>query len=441
MVSYELLDKQIEFMEIPHKEQLDVAMYQGGYGSGKTWCGSLLGIMLAKKYPGSVGLVGAKEFELVKKTTLQSYLDHLSALNLKGYTYNKVDKVIKFKNGSKIIFSSLDDSEKIKSLNVHWAEIEEASQIKDSSFKQVIGRVRKEISPKWKDFRYRVFCHTNPENSKGWIYKRFVEEKKENYRLVIAPTTNNKYLPEHFVQELKEAYDPEYYRINVLGEFGDYQSGLIVKGFSDKNVVKLKYNKKLPLHLSCDFNVDPMCWVLAHKDNKNVYYFDELVIEKTTTQQSIEEFLRRYPDHEGDIIINGDASGDNRSTQSEYTNYAIMRKALIEYGNKTGKENYKNVKFKLRDSNPKILDRIQIFNARVKNSKGDIHLYIDKKCKWLLYNIYNLSFKEGTTTVDIPTFNTLKKDRESKFLMHPFDAASYLTEYYWKKDVLLKRKN
>ena len=152
MVQYELLDKQVEFMEVPHNEQLDVAMYQGGYGSGKTWCGSLLGIILAKKYPGSVGLVGAKEYELVRKTTLQSYLDHLTALGYKHYTYNKNDKFIKFENGSKILFTSLDDEEKIKSLNVHWAEIEEASQIKDSSFKQIIGRVRKEINPKWKDF-------------------------------------------------------------------------------------------------------------------------------------------------------------------------------------------------------------------------------------------------------------------------------------------------
>ena len=44
MVKYNLLDKQREFIEIPHNASLDVAIYQGGFGSGKTWCGSLLGI-------------------------------------------------------------------------------------------------------------------------------------------------------------------------------------------------------------------------------------------------------------------------------------------------------------------------------------------------------------------------------------------------------------
>ena len=276
---YKLLDKQKEFIEIPHNNALDVAIYQGGYGSGKTWCGSLLGILLAMKYPNSKGMVGAKEYELVRKTTLVSYLDHLENFGFiqnKDYTYNKIDKIIKFSNGSEILFTALDDPEKFKSLNLHWAEIEEASQISDSSFKQLLGRLRNTYrGNNWVDFRYRLFGHTNPQGDKGWIYQRFVEHSKENYRLIIAPTTNNIYLPPHFIQSMKESFDEEYYRINVLGEFGNYTSGLVVKGFDEENKLHLKYNPNLPLHLTCDFNVDPMCWAVAHKDKEDVYFFDE----------------------------------------------------------------------------------------------------------------------------------------------------------------------
>ena len=55
-----LLKAQQEFLNIPHKYALDVALYQGGYGSGKTFSGSLLGIMLCLKYPGIRGLVGRR---------------------------------------------------------------------------------------------------------------------------------------------------------------------------------------------------------------------------------------------------------------------------------------------------------------------------------------------------------------------------------------------
>ena len=313
MVKYNLLDKQREFIEIPHNESLDVAIYQGGFGSGKTWCGSLLGILLAKKYPGCRGLVGAKEYELVRKTTLVSYFEHLDALGYLPdvhYSYNKSDKIIRFKNGSEILFSALDDPEKFKSLNLHWAEIEEASQISDSSFKQLLARLRNTYRQKdWIDFRYRLFGHTNPQSNRGWIYQRFVEKPHDNYRLIVAPTTNNIYLPKHFIKSMQESFDEEYYKINVLGEFGDYSSGLVVKNFGDINIKKLKYNPCLPLHLTCDFNVDPMCWCIAHKDKENVYFIDELVIEKTTTKECIQEFIRRYPEHKSSIIINGDASG------------------------------------------------------------------------------------------------------------------------------------
>ena len=416
-------------MKIPHNQQLDVAIYQGGYGSGKTWCGSLLGILLAKKYPGSRGLVGAKEYELVRKTTLVSYLEHLEALGYKQgvhYNYNKVDKIIRFKNGSEILFSQLDNPEKFKSLNLHWAEIEEASQVGDSTFNQLMGRLRNTYRGKtWQNFRYRLFGHTNPQPNKDWIWERFVEHKAPNYRLIIAPTTNNIYLPEHYVKELKNAFDEEYYRINVLGEFGDYNSGLVVKGFTDKNIKKLKYCENLPIHLTCDFNVDPMMWCIAHKDDENVYYFDEIVVENATTEICFKEFMRRYPKKDAEIIINGDASGDNRSTQSEFTNYAIMRKLLKDNG-------YTNFKFHLRDYNPPIQNRIAAFNARVRSADGKVRLFVDRKCKYLLKNINNLRYKEGTTIIDVPTFNQIKQDRDKKFLMHIFDAASYLTEYYWR---------
>ena len=209
-----------------------------------------------------------------------------------------------------------------------------------------------------------------------------------------------------------------------MGEFGDYTSGLVVKNFSKENIKNLKYNDDLPLHLTCDFNVDPMCWLVAHKDLNTAYFIDEIVIENTSTQKAIEEFIERYPKHKSDIIINGDASGDYRNCTSEFTNYKIIENALKKAGYKP--------QFKLRPFNPPIKTRVAAFNAKVKNTNGEINLYISPKCKWLIYNMYNLKFKEGTGIIDVPCHYQIKfQDRNLKFLSHPFDAASYLIEYYW----------
>ena len=87
-ITYNLLKAQREFLEIPHDYNIDVACYQGGYGSGKTFCGSLLGILLCLKLAGIRGLVGAKTYTLVRDTTLRTYFEHLDNMGfIEGKDY------------------------------------------------------------------------------------------------------------------------------------------------------------------------------------------------------------------------------------------------------------------------------------------------------------------------------------------------------------------
>lgn len=425
-MKYKLLDAQRKFLEIPHDYSLDVAVYLGGYGSGKTFAGALLGILLALKFPGIVGLVGAQTYTLVRDTTLKTYFEHLESMGFvekKDYSWVSAEQKLVFFNGSEILFRHFDEPHKLKSLNLGFVEIEEMSDIPFETFKVLLARMRQKIKPNWKNFTYRIFGHTNPEMQKGWLYKTFYEHPPTNYRLISAPTTQNIYLPDGFCDELKHLYDKSYYEMFVLGKTGDYNSNLVVKDFTDENVKEIKYQPNMDLYISCDFNVDPMAWVLAHKTDDKVFYFDELVLENTTTAKTCEEFYARYPNHKAKIIVNGDASGDNRSCTSEYTNYVIIKKKLQSFGY--------DVEIKIKGFNPPIKNRVAAFNAKVRNANGDVGLYISPKCEKLLYNVYNLRYQEGSSRIDVPTYTQIKQMKELKFLSHPFDAASYLVDFYW----------
>ena len=423
---YKLLKAQREFLEIPHDYTLDVAVYQGGYGSGKTFAGSLLGILLALKFPGVRGLVGAQTYTLVRDTTLQTYFEHLENFGFvegKDYEWSSTLQKLSFKNGSEILFRHFDEPNKLKSLNLGFVEIEEMSDIPYDTFKMLLGRMRQRVKKVWKHFTYRIFGHTNPEMQRGWIYKTFVEKPAPNYRLITAPTTQNIYLPEGFCDELKKLYDEQYYKIFVLAQNGEYNNGLVIKDFTDANIKDIKYQPDMDLYISCDFNVDPMCWVFAYKTDDKVFYFDEIAMENTTTAKACDEFHRRYPNHKGKVIVNGDASGDNRSCTSEYTNYVIIKKKLLQYGY--------DVEIQIKAFNPPIKNRIMAFNSKVRSADGEVCLFVDKKCEKLLYNIYNLKYKEGSSKIDIPTYQQIKQSKELKFLSHPMDAASYLVDFYW----------
>lgn len=417
---YKLLKAQREFLEIPHDYTLDVAVYQGGYGSGKTFAGSLLGILLALKFPGVRGLVGAQTYTLVRDTTLQTYFEHLENFGFvegKDYEWSSSLQKLTFKNGSEILFRHFDEPNKLKSLNLGFVEIEEMSDIPYDTFKMLLGRMRQRVKKIWKNFTYRIFGHTNPEMQRGWVYKTFIENPAPNYRLITAPTTQNIYLPEGFCDELKKLYDEQYYNIFVLAQNGEYNNGLVIKDFTDANIKEISYQPDMDLHISCDFNVDPMCWVFAHKTDDKVFYFDEIAMENTTTSKACDEFYRRYPNHKGKVIVNGDASGDNRSCTSEYTNYVIIKKKLLQYGY--------DVEIQIKAFNPPIKNRIMAFNSKVRSADGEVCLFVDKKCEKLLYNIYNLKYKEGTSKIDIPTYQQINSLMSLIFIASK-DATSYL---------------
>lgn len=424
---FNLLPRQREFVEYPkhlkHKDW-DVCIYQGGFGSGKTWVGALLGCILALKYPKIIGLVGAYTYTLVRDTTLKMYFQHLDMLGVK-YTYNKQESLITLPNGSEIYFKHFDDPETFKSMTVGFIQMEECSQIPRETFEDLHGRLRQPVRPEWGDnFVYRFFGHTNPQGNKGWIYEFFKKNPRKNYRRVLAPTTENIHLAPNYIEGLRAIYDDESYAINVLGEDDNSTSNLVIKGFDSNAQVdeSLNINEKFPIHLTCDFNVDPMCWYLAQDYNDTTYILYEIVLENTTTQDAafrVAELLKKYKNHK--LIINGDASGQAITTKG--ADYHVLRNVLYGQG-------FQNIEMALSRKNPSIEWRLHCFNTRMKNSKGEHKIFIHPQCIRLIYNFENLELKAGTNKPKLPSGKQIQRDSRLKYLGHPIDAVSYLVCYY-----------
>ena len=391
-----------------------------------------MGIILALRYAGIKGLVGAQTLILVRDTTLVSYFEHLEKMGLQpgiDYNYLKAESKLVFSNKSEILFRHLEEPDKLKSLNLGFVELEEMSDIPRATFDMLLGRLRQAKKPSWgPNFKYRLFGHTNPQETKGWIYEYFVENKPDNYRRIIAPTTENaENLPKGFIESMRQRYSEAYFKRNVLGEDMDFVSGLATKGFNRTDNIDeiIEVDRTKPLYLTCDFNTDPMCWYLCQHYGNVIYYLCEFVEEFTDTlhmSRIVGELLEDagFKDHE--IIITGDCSGRYEKTTG--SDYKIMRAEFTRMG-------FSNVKFDVGRSNPPIAYRYNCWNNMMRDPHGVPHIKIRPECKYLIYDIENLLQEEGTGKPKKPSTYQIKNDPKAKFLTHPTDACGYIAMKYY----------
>jgi phage terminase large subunit len=435
MLPIKLLPKQWEVFNPDDGVDYDIKLYQGGVGSGKTFLGAVTGCRTMSENHGSTWIVVADTYARLKITTCETYESLLDAAKIK-YKFNRTDKIIKIPGwgDSRVIFKGVDDPMALRSVNAIGAHIEEASLITETAYTEVLGRLRQAQA----GTPIRVILTTNPQASKGWLYAHFVEqagisvqsvrdkEIRVNRRRVIARTLDNPYVSDAFIAALKTSYDEELWKIMVLGQDGDYTRGLVSHNFSDLNIQPVDYNRESEVYLTCDFNVDPMSWAAAHRQDREYRFFDEIVIENTNINECVDVFVQRYPDA-ASVVITGDASGNNRDVRTEQVGGTSFTQMInrFNYHKYPGR-----VRLDVREKNPPILDRVAAWNGAVCDTNGVRKVFMDPRCKWLINNCQNLRYKEGTSEIYEPTQVEIRNDPKKKFIKHIFDAASYLVEKY-----------
>ena len=392
----------------------------GGRSSGKSWV--LAHFFLEKLMHEKSDLLCTREHQnSISESNYKLFCNIISKYNL-PYEI-QATKIISKLTKSKIIFVGLSDitADNIKSYeDFKYVWMEEAQKISKRSWEVLNPTIRKENS--------QIFLSMNPEvpHSKHPIMSELLTIFKDETLHIHANYTSNPFCSDDVVKIAEQLKIHKYddYKYVWLGIPPEQGLNSVVKHFTQDNIKECKHIETLPLYLTCDFNVDPMMWCVAHKTEDKVFFIDEIVIENTSTNEAIQEFITRYGNHKGAIIVNGDASGDYRSTQSERSNYIIIKNALERHFKK-------HIKVDIKKHNPPIIQRIQAFNNMVLNDTGQRNLIVSPKCEKLLYNIDNLKFKPGTSQIDTPTIQQFKQDKDTKFLGHIFDAASYLVDFYF----------
>jgi len=414
------------------KKKYDTFVFTGGRGSLKTGhvCRAVLCQMMKHKKRVAV-------FRETKISTEESlYIEFKELINSefgkRGFEYTK-NRVVNVRTGSELFFMGLQDKnqnarENLKGLaQVDMLIVDEAQMISAAVWEILLKTIRKEgvvliviynrIDP---DLPVEKCLFLNYEEMTAPPKTYFVEV---NYPEI----AHLGFLSQKFLDyaELIKQNKPDEYERDYLNKPKGANVTKVVKYWSSENINDaIRYCPDLDIYWSLDFNVNPAMSTLSHYDGRKFYVFDELVLNNVITQDVVDEFMRRYPPEEfkGCIQICGDASGKYRKTQSRYSDYAIIVNALAKNGY--------HYKLNLRSFNPPIMARVNAFNKQVLTDDGERNVLVHPRCKWLIYNMKNLKFKEGTSIIDEATPSQIADDDAKLYLGHIFDAVSYMVEFF-----------
>ncbi len=166
----------------------------------------------------------------------------------------------------------------------------------------------------------------------------------------------------------------------------DYQASVgrrAAENWKTRTHVKFcRRETNLPLELNCDFNVNPMFWVVSQTIKGIRYTFKEYYIETALTENVIGEFIYDYRDqYDKTIYIYGDYQGFARSTRNYLNDYQIIVTAL----KKAGWE----IKMMVPGKNPPHKLRISTINKRLKDTEngGESYEIVSTECKMLIESI------------------------------------------------------
>ena len=408
----------------PHEKQQDfhymASMYRFlamicGIRAGKTYSGAReAGNQAWNSKADSMSVYGiiAPTFNMLDRTTWREFKSAMRPLILKE---NESKKIITLKNNRIVYGFSAEDADKIRNVTLNGFWVDEARECKDfrKLWDVLMGRV---LSTGGKGI-----VTTSP-NSYDDIYDIFVGSKQKEYGVLRFTTYENTYISKSAIDDLARLYDDKFSKQELYGEFVIFEGAVYYTFNRQHNSGDLafkiaQYDANKPLCLCCDFNVDPMAWVIAQTGVntqtglKEVYFIDEIYLHNSNTVEACNEFRNRYANHNGGVVLYGDATGRARHTDSNITNWKIIELELARYG----------VTTRVPTRNPAERDRINSVNSMICNSRGERRVFINPaNCKNLIKDLEQVAFKEGSTQID--------KSKDIK-LTHASDAGGYMLDY------------
>lgn len=353
-----------------HADDSLVRAVMGPFASGKS-TGMVMELLIRamqQKAHGGVrysrALVVRNTYAELKSTTIRTFLQWLGPLGEIAY-----DSPIRFKSvrslrdgtvmDFEVWFLPLDredDVKKLRSLEVTFAWINEASEVPGNVLDQLRGRIGRYPPPTLGGPSWRgIIMDTNPPPVRSWFYDLFEVRKPENHKLFRQPPAlldgpePGTFVPNPEAENIRPELggyqyyfnqvagaDESFIKVFVQGQYGQIFDGRpVYSRFDDRIHVSkepLQPNPLAPLEIGMDFGLNPAAVFTQLSPRGGLYALDEIAPANVTFEEFVTEMLvpklrerfRGIP-----VQVYGDPAGASRNSLSSKTVYEILRERGI----------------------------------------------------------------------------------------------------------------
>ncbi len=396
VIEMEALEAQVGFMD---SEAFHTA-YIGGYGSGKTFVCAMKALVLAITNKDLPGMILAPTERMAEEVTGRAFMEILEKYGI-PHKYKAASKKIRFPWGCEVYLRSAHQPDRLKGSNLAWVGLDEAAQMKEEAYLVALSRVRHPAAR-----MLQLFMTTTPEGF-NWVYRHYVEEPPQDSKIFWSTTRENIFLGPEYLSRMEESMPSLLAEQYLEGRFVNTASGRVYYAFDRRvHVREQHYDPAQELVVACDFNVNPMIWVIAQESEGRVCVLDEIVLREADTTQAVEEVAVRFGVDPRMVDVYGDAAGNHRDTrQAGRADYTIIKDML------------KGVRLRVPSANPAVRDRVNTVNLLLQSKSKAGGVVVDPKCRELIKDLETLVYKEGSRGGQI--------DKSDPGRTHASDALGY----------------
>lgn len=317
------------FLQRPHAKQYEILnnrkrfnYLRCGRRFGKT---SLISFLVAEKIQGYNGI-----FAPTYKDLNEIWVEVKHRFEPIIQSKNEQLKQIVFKTGGKIDFWSLEDPNSGRGRKYHRIIIDEAEKVG-----KLMESYKMNLRYTLVDFGGDLYMFTTPKGSRTEFDTLWNKAKDSNDSATFQySTADNPHLPKHEIEAILRDHDEVSLQQEFYGNVVDWAASnrFYYSYRRDKHVSTepLLLNNNMPIWVYCDFNVNPMVWLIAQIDSykKWVRVIKEYSIPNSGTHNLSRMVFSDYPN----LLkyVDGDRTGWGRKTSSEglKSDYEIIMREM-----------------------------------------------------------------------------------------------------------------